>query len=229
MIAVGGNGAANKFAVEVAGAFPGTVRAAVGFDRECAGDRAAPAALAEMLGKSQGVPPVAVGEIGLDFHYHPETAGGQCDLFREQLRVARAHSLPVIVHSREAEHATLELLREHSASLPPGACGPGVLHCFTGSEAFARELVELGFCLGFGGIVTFRNAGNLRNIAASVPDEVLLLETDSPFLAPAAHRGERNEPAYLPDIARTICEARGCTEEELADLTTANAEKLFGR
>jgi TatD DNase family protein len=221
----------------VAARFPGTVLCALGYDRDqaevfgaggAALDRAMEALREQAeaaLGGGQGL--AALGEMGLDFHYSPGTAEAQVALFRRQLALAGELRLPVIVHSREADDPTLAALRDFAPLFGAGGRG-GVLHCFTGSRAFAEALAELGAHLSFSGIITFRNAAALRAVAAVVPGGKLLIETDTPYLAPEPHRGERNEPAYLPRVAEAAAAARKCAVEEIADLTALNAAMLFG-
>lgn len=230
MIAVGGSAPANDFALSMAARFPGTVCAAVGYDRDCAaGDRPMPDIEPVLQGGNEGgIRPVAVGEAGLDFHYHPETVEKQRALFAGQLELARKYRLPIIVHTREADVATLELLGQHVAALPAGSSRIGVIHCFTGDTGFARQVVDLGFHVSFSGIITFRNAASLREAARFVPADRLLIETDSPFLAPVPHRGKPNEPMLLPAVAKTLGEVRGCSMEEIAALTSRNTSMLFG-
>jgi len=184
---------------------------------------------AETPSRRSGVPFVrAIGETGLDFHYSPDTADAQQALMRAQLSLAAELALPVVVHSRDAEAHTLEILGEHARRWSGPSDRIGVLHCFTGSEPFAKALVELGYHVSFSGIVTFKNAGDLRDVARGIPDDRLLIETDTPYLAPVPYRGKRNEPAYLVHVAEMLAELRGCPVEELAALTTANASALFG-
>jgi len=223
LIAVGHNPAANETALRVAARFPGIVRAALGYDRTMATTNPDPADLL----RAPGCSPVAIGEIGLDFHYSPETAEAQCRLMEAQLALARSRNLPVIVHSRDADKETLDLLRAHRAAWTGDADRIGVLHCFTEDEPFARELLDLGFFISFSGIVTFRNAGPLRAVAAMVPADRLLIETDSPYLAPVPHRGKTNEPSFLPAVAAVVAAARGVSAEEIAALTSRNAGRLF--
>ena len=238
IMAVGGSPGADEIVLTAVDRFPAAVRAAIGWGRDEAGELgsvpngiAAAAsgldrALSEDAARKRAVG--AIGEIGLDFHYERETAGEQIELFRAQLEVARKHGLPAIVHSREAEAETLAELRIHAAACADAVRGPGVLHCFTGSRLFAEELLSMGYCLSFSGIVTFRNASDLRDVAAIVPDDRLLIETDAPYLAPVPFRGKRNEPAYLPHIAATVAEVRGCTQQHIAGITAVNARRLFG-
>jgi TatD DNase family protein len=166
---------------------------------------------------------VAWGEIGLDFHYDNSPRDVQMDAFRRQLRAARTCDVPVIIHTREAEAETIEILRTEYA----GAERRGVFHCFTGSKELAQQALELNFLISFSGIVTFRKAEDLREIAKQVPLENLLIETDCPFLAPVPHRGNRNEPAYVVEVARCIAELRGLAIEEVAQVTTANFKRFL--
>lgn len=163
---------------------------------------------------------VAVGEVGLDYHYDmPRDA--QRALFSRQLGWAVERDLPVVIHSREAEEDVLAALREHG-------CRRGVIHCFTEGPGMAEGAVELGFYVSFAGIITFKNAQDLRDIAARVPLERILVETDSPYLAPVPHRGRRNEPAWVIEVARTIAELHGADVEEVERVTSRNVRELFG-
>jgi len=163
---------------------------------------------------------VAVGEIGLDYHYDMPRAA-QRALFTRQLEWAVERDMPVIIHSREAEDDVLADLREHD-------CRRGVIHCFTEGPAMAEGAVDLGFYVSFAGIITFKNAQDLRDIAARVPLDRILVETDSPYLAPVPHRGKRNEPGYVVEVARTIAELHGVSIEEVERVTTQNVRTLFG-
>lgn len=168
---------------------------------------------------------VAVGELGFDLHYAqgPEVEARQRTLFEVQAAFAKAQALPVIIHTREADALTLEALRE--AALPRA----GVIHSFTGTDwAFAKALLDLGYCLSFSGILTFRNAAALREVARRVPDDCLLVETDSPYLAPVPFRGERNRPVRVRATAECLAQVRGVAPDRLARLTTENALRLFG-
>ncbi len=162
---------------------------------------------------------VAVGEIGLDYHYDmpPDK---QRELFAHQLEWAVEFQLPVVIHSREAEDDVLSSLREKK-------CSRGVIHCFTEGPNMARGAVKLGFYVSFAGILTFKNAHELRAIAAEVPLERILIETDSPFLAPVPYRGKRNEPAFVVEVARTIAELHGISLEEVERITSENTRRLF--
>ncbi|MBV9085127.1 MAG: TatD family hydrolase [Acidobacteriaceae bacterium] len=164
----------------------------------------------------------ALGEIGLDYHWGvPKEA--QLPVFRNQLDLAAAARIPVIIHTRDAWCDTLNMLRRHWASTGL----PCIMHCFTGNPKQARECLDLGFYLAFGGVTTFPKAAEVREAARMVPLDRLLLETDSPYLAPIPHRGKRNEPAFVTHTAHTIAQLRGISVEELAAHTTANFERVF--
>lgn len=164
---------------------------------------------------------VAIGEIGLDYHYLHSPMGAQIDAFRRQIALAREMALPVIVHSREAEKDTMRILQEEIRDIP------GVLHCFSGNIDMAREAMELGLLISFAGPVTFKKAEKLREVVSYVPDEFLLIETDAPYLSPVPMRGKRNEPSFLQYTASVLAEMRGITVSDLARITTLNAMKLF--
>lgn len=165
----------------------------------------------------------AVGEIGLDYHWGvPKEV--QVPAFIRQLEIAAAVSMPVIIHTRDAWADTIEILRTFWA--PKGI--PGIMHCFTGNSAQARECLDMGFYLAFGGVSTFPKAREVREAARVTPADKLLLETDAPYLAPIPYRGKRNEPSYVAHTARALAEARGEDADRLAALTTANFVRLFG-
>jgi TatD DNase family protein len=164
---------------------------------------------------------IAIGETGLDYHYMNSPAEIQQQAFRKQLQLAVELNLPVILHSREAETDTLSILQEFPVP------SLGVAHSFTSSIEMAKILVDMGWYLGINGIVTFKNAEDLREVVRWLPLEHLLLETDSPFLAPIPFRGKPNKPAYIPAIATFIAELREISLEELAQQTTENAQRLF--
>ena len=166
---------------------------------------------------------IAWGEIGLDFHYNNSPQDVQIEAFKRQLRAATDVGVPVIIHTREAEKETIEILQSEYSD---AECR-GVFHCFSGSRDLARRALDLGFALSFSGIVTFRRADELREIAKEVPLDRLLIETDCPFLAPVPYRGQRNEPAYVIEVARCIAELRGLRLEEIARITTDNFENIF--
>ena len=174
------------------------------------------------------LPLAAIGEIGLDYHYHPDTRAEQCELFAGMLRLAGARNLPAIIHTRDADDDTLRVLDEAGSRALAAQGRLGVAHCFTGGPDFARALLDRGLYLSFSGIVTFRNADLLRGVVRLVPADRLLIETDSPFLAPVPKRGQRNEPAFVVHVAELLATLRGVTLDELADQTNRNAERLFG-
>ena len=166
----------------------------------------------------------AVGEIGLDYHYEHAPREVQREVFREQIRLARQRRLPLVIHTREAEDDTFDILREEHAEEVGG-----VFHCFTGDRAMARRALEFGFHVSLSGITTFPKAPELREVARLVPADRLLIETDSPFLSPVPHRGSRNEPARVVHVAEVIARERGESVSVVAATTTANFERLFGR
>ena len=166
---------------------------------------------------------VAWGEIGLDFHYDNSPREVQVAVFKRQLRAAGDLNLPVIIHTREAEAETIEILKSDY----DGADRRGVFHCFSGSEDLARRALEVGFMISFSGIVTFKKADELRNIARLVPLDRLLIETDCPYLTPVPYRGKRNEPAYVVEVARCLAGLHGLEIEQLAHVTTENFMRFF--
>ena len=164
---------------------------------------------------------IAIGETGLDYHYMNSSSEDQKFAFREQLLIAVEVNLPVVLHSREAEADTINILKE----IPVPALG--VAHSFTSSLMMAKTLLDMGWYLGINGIVTFKNAGDLREIVRWIPMDRLLLETDSPFLAPIPFRGKQNKPAHIPIIASFVAELRNIRIEHLAEKTSENAQRLF--
>jgi TatD DNase family protein len=158
---------------------------------------------------------LAVGEIGLDYHYDFSPRDVQRAVFLQQLEIAAESGKPIVIHTREAWDDTLETLRAHWR-------GAGIMHCFTGDETQARQALDLGFHLGFGGVLTFPKADAVRQAARIAPDDRLLVETDCPYLAPVPHRGKRNEPAFVVETVRRLAEVRGCAPEEIAEIATRN-------
>lgn len=163
-----------------------------------------------------------LGEIGLDYHYDVAIPEVQRALFREQIRVARRLELPIVIHSRDAEDDTFRILAEESA----GEVG-GMFHCFTGGRAMAQRALDAGFHISLAGIVTFPKALELREVARMVPIDRLLIETDSPFLAPTPHRGKRNEPAYVTRVAEEIAMLRGVSAGDIGQAALQNFTRLF--
>src|SRR5687768_11588995 len=166
---------------------------------------------------------VAWGEIGLDFHYDNSPREVQVAVFKRQLRAARDLNLPVIIHTREAEGETIDILKTDY----DGAPRRGVFHCFSGSADLAKRALEIGFMISFSGIVTFKKAEELRNIARQVPLDRLLIETDCPYLTPVPHRGKRNEPAYVVEVARCLAGLHSIEIDDLGRITTENFMRFF--
>ncbi|MBI5562383.1 MAG: YchF/TatD family DNA exonuclease [Deltaproteobacteria bacterium] len=166
---------------------------------------------------------VAIGETGLDYHYKDTIPAKQKEVFIAQMRLSRELNLPLIVHTRDAAKDTMDILKAEGA----GEVG-GVIHCFSGDAKTAEEALGLGFYLSFTGVVTFPKSGDLREVVKKVPIERMFIETDCPYLAPAPHRGKRNEPAYVVHAARAIAEIKGLSVDDVARITAQNAEELFG-
>jgi TatD DNase family protein len=184
-------------------------------------ERGTPEALARVRALLDEPEMVAIGECGLDFHYDHAPRAAQHATFEAQVGLAAATGMPLVVHSRAADADMAALLR----SLPAGV--RGVLHCFTGGDALLDAALEAGWWVSFSGIVTFRRFEATGQVRA-VPDDRLLVETDAPYLAPVPHRGRRNEPAFVVGTAEVVARQRGCTVEELAALTAANARRFYG-
>ena len=220
ILAVGGGEALNRNALRTAG------RVALGWDRDQL-DR-----VAEQMGVLPGLLDAhrdrvaAIGEIGLDCHYEPQTLRAQCALFAAQLALADEKGLPVVIHTREADDATRGVLDEvpwrHGDRLR------GVIHSYTGGPKFAGQMLDRGFMVSFSGIATFKSAEEVRASARYVPDDRILVETDSPYLAPVPLRGRPCEPAFVVHTAARLAQARGMDLEVFAARTTANALQLFG-
>jgi TatD DNase family protein len=165
---------------------------------------------------------VAIGETGLDYYHGEGDLEWQRERFRRHIQVARALSKPLIIHTRDARQDTIRIMREEQA----GEAG-GVMHCFTEDWDMAHQALDLGFYISFSGIVTFKNADELRDVARRVPDDRLLVETDSPYLAPVPYRGKPNQPAWVRYVAEQVAELRGTTLEEISAITSRNFFKLF--
>lgn len=166
---------------------------------------------------------VAVGETGLDYYYKHSPVDQQKDFFIRHLHLALETRLPIIIHCRDAFDDLFEILDDEY-----GAGNPGVLHCFTGSLEEALQAIERGLFISFSGIITFKNSGDLREVARQVPLDSCLIETDAPYLAPQKYRGKTNEPAYVVEVAKMLAEIHGITIDDVAKITTNNANKLFG-
>ena len=165
---------------------------------------------------------VAVGEIGLDYYWDKEKHDLQKEWFVRQLGLAREKEMPVIIHSREAAADTFEIMKQHAAGMK------AVIHCYSYSPEMAREYVKMGYYIGIGGVVTFKNAKKLKQVVQEIPLESIVLETDCPYLAPVPYRGERNCSLYLPYVAEQIAELKGTTVEEVIQQTEKNSRELYG-
>lgn len=166
---------------------------------------------------------VAIGEMGLDYHWDKSPRDIQKEVFRKQIRLAKKVKLPIVIHNREATADIVDILKEEHAEEVGG-----IMHCFSGSPEVAKECLDMNFYISLGGPVTFKNAKKPKEVAVEVPLDKLLIETDCPYLAPHPYRGKRNEPAYVKLVAEQIAELKGLTFDEVAAATTENARKLFG-
>lgn len=166
---------------------------------------------------------VALGEMGLDYHWDKSPREIQKEVLRKQIRLAKKVKLPIIIHNREATADIMEILKEEGAEEVGG-----IMHCFSGSPEVARECIKMNFYISLGGPVTFKNAKKPKEVAAEVPLDMLLIETDCPYLTPHPYRGKRNEPGYVKLVAQQIAEIKGLTYGEVAEATYQNAKKFFG-
>jgi len=179
---------------------------------------------------------IAIGETGLDYYQMDERKGGrtvadlewQRERFRTHIRAARQVQLPLVIHTRSASDDTIAILKEEGEQGGPG-CAGGVFHCFTETMEVARAALDLGFYISFSGILTFKSAADLREVAKFVPEDRFLIETDSPYLAPVPYRGKTNNPSYVPFVANQLAELRGCSSEDIGRQSTANFHRLFAR
>jgi TatD DNase family protein len=183
---------------------------------------ASEAGYADLEGLARSGRIVALGELGLDYHYDLSPRETQRQAFRRQIRMALDVGLPIIVHTREADEETVTILEEERARE-----AGGVIHCFTGGRDLARQGLAQGFFVSFSGIVAFPRAEALRKVAESVPADRLLIETDAPYLAPPPHRGQRNEPAFVVEVARVLASVRRTTPEEIGRLSAENFRRCF--
>ena len=207
---------ADKFAAQ-------NVWCSVGIHPHHAGDAAEQVSAADIMALSKHPRVVGIGECGLDYYYNHSVADAQIKSFEMQIDAALAEDLPVIIHSREADDDTIRILK---------AAGPklrGVMHCFSGTRRLAEAALEIGFYISLSGILTFNKSQDLRDIARDVPLDKLLVETDSPYLAPVPLRGKRNEPAYTAHTAAKLAEIKGLPVEQMGEITTANFFTLFNR
>ena len=180
---------------------------------------------ADLVEKSGHPKVVAIGEAGLDYHYQKSSREGQAEGFRRHIAAARETGLPLEIHARDADEDTIRILEDEHVK---GAF-PAILHCYTGGAKLARRAVELGLYVSFTGVVTFKNSSGLREIAADVPLDRLLVETDAPYLAPVPFRGKTNEPAYVVHTAACLAEVKGITPDAFAKTTTDNFFRLFAK
>ena len=180
-------------------------------------------AVDELIGRTRHSKVVAIGEVGLDYHYDRSPRAAQERGLRNQIAAARTTGLPLVIHSREADADMARILEQETRA---GAF-PAVLHCFTGGRDLAERAIALGLYISFTGIVTFKKSDELRAIAQSLPAERILLETDAPYLAPGRHRGKRNEPAYVVETATVLAETRNVAPEDIARQTSENFFRLF--
>jgi TatD DNase family protein len=178
------------------------------------------AVLEKLLAEKEKHKIVALGKIGFDYHYEPVNYSLQKVFFERQMQLAEKYHLPVIIHDREAHGDCFDMICRF-----PGV--KGVFHSYSGSAEMARELVRRGWYISFSGVITFKNAERVRRVAATIPRDRLLVETDAPYLAPVPHRGKENTPAYIPLIAEALAAVRGVSLEEISELTNRNAENLF--
>lgn len=165
---------------------------------------------------------VAIGEMGLDYHWDKSPKDVQKEVFRKQIALAKEVNLPIIIHNRDATEDVVTILKEEGAEEVGG-----IMHCFTGSAEVARQCMDMNFYISFGGPVTFKNAKKPKEVAKEIPNDRLLIETDCPFLTPHPFRGKRNEPSYVKYVAEQLAELKGLTYEEIASITTENAKRLF--
>ncbi len=223
IIVVGGAGdlLSNDAALQLAQSFPGLF-ATVGMHPHDA-KGVSGEDLKTLKGLAGNPKVVAIGETGLDFYYEHSPRKIQIELFCRFIQMALETRLPLVVHNREAEREVAELLKKEGKGKVQG-----VIHCFTGDYKAAREFLDLGFYLSFAGIITFKNAGPLRDVVRELPLDRILVETDCPYLAPVPHRGKRNEPAFVRLVAETVAMIRDIPLEEVAQSTTQNVHNLFG-
>lgn len=220
VITVGATLASCDSVVQLAEKYP-HVYAAVGIHPDEVGDLNEET-FAHVQSQCQKDKVLAVGEIGLDYYWDKESHETQKRWFVRQLDLARELDLPVMIHSRESAADTMEIMRKHAKGLR------GVIHCFSYSPEQAKEYVKMGFYIGVGGVVTFKNGRKLKEVVEQIPLERILLETDAPYLAPVPHRGKRNSSLYLPYVAEEIAAIKGITPQEVIRVTENNAKSLFG-
>jgi TatD DNase family protein len=179
----------------------------------------------DLVARTRHAKIVAIGEAGLDYHYDNAPRDAQERGFRSHIAAARETGLPLVIHSRDCDADMARILEDESGK----SAFPAVLHCFTGGRDLAFKAIELGHYVSFTGILTFKNSATLREIAAALPSDRILVETDAPYLAPLPYRGKRNEPAYVTETAKVLADTRGVTAEEIARQTTENFFRLFSK
>ena len=219
-ITVGSNIEDSKFNIDIANKYS-NIYCAVGvhpedyesFDLEV---------LEDMVKNNIGKKLVAIGEIGLDYYWRKDNKLEQIEIFKKQIELAKKYNLPIIIHCREAYGDCLEILKEYA----PYNAG-GVVHCYSGSIEWAREIIALGLIISFTGVVTYSNAKNVQEVAKWIDNDLFMVETDSPYLTPVPYRGQENNPALVKYVAKYIAELKNITYEEIDKITTKNAKKLF--
>jgi TatD DNase family protein len=222
LVVVGFDTTSSRQAVFLAKDKPETLRASIGIHPDACNDWTDSTSEEFLaLANENANPVVAVGEIGLDYHWNTFEPGVQKQVFRDQLALAERLNLPVIIHCRDAYDDALDILALH-----PNVTG--VLHCFTGDALQAKRALSLGYFVGVGGVITYKNAHTVREAIVSVPLDRILLETDSPYLAPQPWRGKRNEPSYLTAVITKLSELYAMSEDDISEITWQNAESLFG-
>jgi TatD DNase family protein len=222
MVTIGTHLTKARPVIEIAERFDG-VMATVGLHPHHAVDELDLATVENIAALADHPKVIAIGETGLDYFYDHSPRETQRESFRRHIRAALQLGLPVIVHTRDAEDDTMQILTEEGA----GKGLTGLIHCFSSSRQLAEKALEIGFSLSFSGIVTFKKSEELRAIARDVPLERMLVETDAPYLAPVPHRGKRNEPAFVAHTAAVLADLKGVTPEAFAEATTANFRALF--
>ncbi len=228
LVNIGTNVALSKTSIELARRY-GFIYAAVGIHPEFMEEGASKVNIEAIRNLSFSDKVVAIGEIGLDYHYDDSDYAKklQLETFKAQIELALERNLPVVIHSRDAVADTLETIKEYYKSKPLPLC-PGVIHCFSASAEIAQEYVKMGFMIGIGGAVTWKKANRLKKVVEATPMEYTVLETDAPYQTPAPHRGERNSSLFIRHVAEKIAEYKEIGAEDVAKITYENACRLYG-